>query len=105
MFYIADAIISDYSAVIFEGMLLHKPIYLYAFDYNSYNKNRDFYTNYLNLFSGIVYKDGKDLLKSIENNNYKEDTTQKVLQLMVHTKESSYTGDIVDFIINLCKRK
>lgn len=105
MFYIADAIISDYSAVIFEGMLLHKPIYLYAFDYNSYNKNRDFYTDYLNLFDGIIYKDRKDLLESIENNNYKEDTTQKVLQMMIQRKESSYTEEIVDFIINLCKRK
>ena len=105
MFYIADFIISDYSAVIFEGMLLHKPIYLYAFDYALYNKNRNFYINYSNLFDGIIYKDGKALLESIANNNYREDITQKVLQMMVQIKETSYTEEIVDFIINSCERK
>ena len=33
---LADAVILDYSAVVFEIAMLGKPMYFYAFDYDSY---------------------------------------------------------------------
>lgn len=40
--YGADAVISDYSTVIYEAGLLEVPMYLYAYDWDSYNDKRGF---------------------------------------------------------------
>lgn len=38
--------ITDYSAVIYEAALAHKPIFLYTYDLQKYKDNRGFYINY-----------------------------------------------------------
>lgn len=40
--YAADFVISDYSTVIYEAGLLDVPVYLYAYDWDSYNEKRGF---------------------------------------------------------------
>lgn len=104
MFYVADIIISDYSAVIFEGMLFRKPIYLYAFDYKTYNRNREFYVDYQRIFDGLIYTDCAKLLESIDQNSYREDITENILEKMIQRKEKSYTESISDFIIHSVKQ-
>ena len=66
MAYVSDYIITDYSAVIFEVSLLHKPIFLYAYDKDNYMNKRDFYLNYDTDMPGKIYKECDSLLKNIE---------------------------------------
>ena len=40
MLHIADYVITDYSCILYEAGFMGKPLYFYAFDYDSYNKNR-----------------------------------------------------------------
>lgn len=99
MFCVADYIISDYSAVIFEAMLLHKPLFLYAFDYKKYNIDREFYVDYEKTFASFIYESADELIAAINSVNYDDEIAGKILDKMVkhHTKKS-YTEDICDFI-------
>ncbi len=45
----ADLLITDYSSVLFEYLLLDKPIIFFAPDYDSYNTSRGFYVDYKTL--------------------------------------------------------
>ncbi|MBC8844988.1 CDP-glycerol glycerophosphotransferase family protein, partial [Escherichia coli] len=42
----SDALITDYSSVIFEFSLMNKPIYFFAYDIDDYLDERGFYFDY-----------------------------------------------------------
>lgn len=42
----ADILITDYSNIMFEFSIMHKPVFLYALDQAEYEKERGFYLNY-----------------------------------------------------------
>lgn len=52
----SDVLITDYSSVWFEYLLLKKPIIFFAPDYSRYMKNRGLYLDY-NSLPGIIIKD------------------------------------------------
>lgn len=104
MFFVADYIITDYSAVIFEAMLLNKPLFLYSYDYDSYHMNRDFYVDYQEYFKGIVYQNAEIIIKRIEEQEYDVQLLQQLVDKMICRKSTSYTQDICDFIMDKCKK-
>ena len=57
MFYIADYVIADYSAIVFEAALLNKPMCFYAFDLDEYMASRSFYLDYEKDMPGAICKD------------------------------------------------
>ena len=57
MLYIADCVIADYSAIVFEAALLNKPMCFYAFDLDEYMASRSFYLDYEKDMPGAVCKD------------------------------------------------
>ena len=42
--YVSDVVISDYSSLIWDVSIAHKPCFIYAMDLQKYLKDRDFYT-------------------------------------------------------------
>lgn len=50
---VADVIVSDYSAIIFEAAVASKPVVLFCFDYDDYDAARGFYIDY---FKDIPFK-------------------------------------------------
>lgn len=66
MMMVADYIICDYSAVIFEASLLKKPIFFYVFDYEKYCDNRDFYIDYMKEMPGIISSNHYIIAESIK---------------------------------------
>lgn len=97
-FHVADVMITDYSAVLFEASMLHKPIYFYAFDLKSYMKKRDFYVDYQTMMPGPVFEDPQLLIDAIENNEYDLQKIEEFQRLMIAPCQKSYTEDLVDFI-------
>lgn len=66
----SDMLISDYSSLIFDYSLLHKPIYLYTYDWKEYSKYRGFYLSPLELNLPNSF-DGEDLIKKVnDSGNY-----------------------------------
>jgi CDP-ribitol ribitolphosphotransferase len=52
---VSDALITDYSSVVFEFALLERPIVLYAPDHESYERERGFYFDYRRDGPGPVF--------------------------------------------------
>lgn len=73
LYLISDIMITDYSSVMFDYALLKRPMIIYAPDYQYYKDNlRGFYFNIFEEFPGPVLKETKDLIKSIEDYNFKD---------------------------------
>lgn len=63
---VADMLITDYSSVFFEYLLVDKPIVFFAPDYESYYEKRGFYLNYREL-PGQVVTDATVLSQAVKN--------------------------------------
>lgn len=94
----ADAVILDYSAVVFEVAMLDKPMYFYTFDYDTYMENRDVYIDYKECVPGVIAKDPQELMMAIEKNlsdPYK--LTAFKDQMISKPNSIGYTADVVNF--------
>ncbi len=64
---VADYIVSDYSAIIFEAAVAKKPIALYCFDWDDYDAARGFYIDYFEDIPFIKIKTSEELISALEN--------------------------------------
>lgn len=90
----ADIVITDYSAVVFEAALLSKPIYYYLYDYNEYSTH-----NGLNFkideLPGKVYYDVNSLIENLSTNKINYD------QFIANYLTSDKTiYDVIDSYLN-----
>ncbi len=99
----ADYLITDYSAIAFEGAVAQKPILFFATDYEAYMKKRDFYTEYETTIPGTFLRSGHAVMMAIENNLFDREKTEKFKEKYVKDSEKSYTIDLVEFIMNTVK--
>ena len=63
----ADVLITDYSSMIFEYSLLERPVILYAYDLDSYIKERNFYFPYKEFAPGPVAETQEQLISALED--------------------------------------
>ncbi len=74
-------LITDYSSIYFDYMLLNKPIVFYAFDLENYTKLRGFYFDYSEVTPGPVVKDFDALINLLQNvASWKIDDTYRQLR-------------------------
>lgn len=75
---VSDLLISDYSSIIFDYALQHKPIYLYMYDRDTYEEVRGFYLKPTDL--GLPFAtNGNDLVNLIKNiETYDMDVIEKI---------------------------
>lgn len=67
---IADVLISDYSAIIFDYAITEKPIFCFAYDYDDYSKNRGIALDLKKEFPGGIVQTEDELLSRIKNLDY-----------------------------------
>lgn len=67
---IADYVICDYSAVVFEAALMGKPLFFYAFDFDEYEGSRSFYLDYKTEMPGLITGNPYELIEAIDNDQY-----------------------------------
>lgn len=97
-----DALISDYSSIIFDYSLLRKKIIFYPFDKEDYlSKSREAYFSYEEVFTTNLTSDFNALLHEIEllgkeNRKVKQQYNYKVIQSFLENKNEM--KDIVTFI-------
>ena len=70
MLFAADYVICDYSAVIFEAAVIGKPLFFYAFDYDRYGVERDFYIDYKAEMPGVISEDPEKLAAAVASDDY-----------------------------------
>lgn len=102
-FHVADLIVTDYSAVLFEALMLKKPIYFYAYDFEQYKDERSFYVDYKREMPGPVIEDAGELVMKIKENIYDYDRAKEFEKKMVAECKKSYTEDFVEFLLQNIK--
>ena len=68
--FVADTIISDYSTVIYEAGLLNIPVYLYAYDWDTYREKRGLTIDFENDVPALFTGDPNAIVKAIENKEF-----------------------------------
>ena len=96
--HVADIIVTDYSAVLFEALMMSKPIYFYAFDRKTYMKNRDFYIDYNKDIPGEIVGTARELLEKIEKGTMDCSRIEEYRDKMIVPCKESYTKDFVCFL-------
>ncbi len=98
----ADLLITDYSSVFFEFLLLDRPIIFYAPDYERYSKDRGFYLNYAELPGAVLVME-TPLFKYVEEafleDVYKE-ARHMYIDLYMLGCDGLATKRIVDYILS-----
>lgn len=69
----SDILITDYSAIAFDYSILCKPIFCYAYDYDTYLKERGTYFKIDDLYPNKSCRNEKELLERIRTINYNEE--------------------------------
>ncbi len=66
-----DALVTDYSSIVFDFLLTGKPIYMAAFDIDSYLLNdRSMYYDYSEICPSIIYRDWGNLIGDLIRGDY-----------------------------------
>lgn len=96
----SDILVSDYSGLIADYSILHRPIYLWLYDYEQYEQSRGLY---FDLREVLPYSDTEEGLLNMIKNGYTEDQEKKVIafQKKYATVYGSGTHNAVELI---CQR-
>lgn len=95
---IADYVITDYSAVIFEASILEIPQFFYVYDIDQYKNNRGFFIDYYKEVPGFISKDAKEIIDAIENNVYQLEKIKKFKEKYVSVLDQTSAEKIVALI-------
>lgn len=95
---VADILISDYSSIIFDYSILEKPIYLYTYDLEQYQKYQGLYFDPKEHFNVCMTQD--ELIDCIKNIDYQEQCakTKQVKQYFFTNQQSGSAQKVLDYI-------
>jgi len=102
LYLISDYLVTDYSSVMFDYVLLKRPMISYAYDYKKYRDNlRGFYFNMFEEFPGPIVENTSDLIESIKNYDYKnyEEGYREFLGKFASFDDGNASSRIVDLIL------
>ncbi|MDD6155099.1 MAG: CDP-glycerol glycerophosphotransferase family protein [Eubacteriales bacterium] len=66
MIFVADAMISDFSCIIYEAAIRNMPLYFYTFDYDDYTRRRGMYLNYMEEMPGPVKLTAEGIVEALD---------------------------------------
>ena len=92
---IADYVITDYSAICLEAISINKKVLFYLYDYNEYINNNGLNIDLFKEFK-YTFTNAKDLIKSLDNYDYKYVETLKLKYL--DQDYGNYTFKLVKLI-------
>ncbi len=103
LYLISDALITDYSSVMFDFGILKRPQYFFAYDIEKYDKGlRGFYMDYMNDLPGEIIRDEFKLAEELKNiDEHKEkykDKIEKFYEKFCSLEKGQSSKFIGDFI-------
>lgn len=104
MLYIADFVISDYSTVIYEAGLLGVPVFLYAYDWDTYQEKRSLNVDLQNDVPALFTNDPCAIAHAIEKNEFDRARYEEFILSHIRIPENgTCTQRVVDHIVSLCQ--
>lgn len=98
--FIVDALITDYSSIIYEFSLLEgRPMYFFAFDQRMYEATRDFYEPYEDIVPGKIVKNFDQLLEALEKEEYDPEKLQAFVKKNFTYTDGKSTDRVIDQLI------
>lgn len=103
LYAISDILISDYSSAFFDFGLLNKPMFCFAYDYDSYKKSRGLYIDLKKEFPNGIKETENELLNAILVENYYDNN---IFELFIKKYVSRPINDTsTNICINTLKNK
>lgn len=99
LLHIADYIITDYSAIVYEASVVEKPIYFYTYDYDKYMDDRGWYIDYNKEMPGPIISDFKEIIKMIDNKEWNRQKIIKFKKKYIHDLSKNSTNKLTKFIL------
>ncbi|MDQ7129557.1 bifunctional glycosyltransferase/CDP-glycerol:glycerophosphate glycerophosphotransferase [Mammaliicoccus sciuri] len=104
LYIISDALITDYSSVMFDFGILKRPQYFFAYDIEKYDKGlRGFYMDYMNDLPGEIITDEFKLAEELKNiDEHKEKYKEKIEKFyekfcsLEKGQSSKFIGDYIN---------
>lgn len=103
LFSVADCLISDYSAVIFDFTVLGRPIYFYAPDYKEYAEKPGFCIDYLHEIPMKICYNQDELSKQIVSMKYDMEALEKFSEKYFEHRDGESCKRVVDLIEKVVK--
>lgn len=98
---IADYIVTDYSILSVEASILEKPIFLYLYDLDEYNKNRGLNIDLNKELKTFTSKNFSDIMSKIEKNNFNMNEIVKYKNKYIEVNTNNTISKVSDFILKL----
>lgn len=105
LLHIGDYIITDYSAIVYEAAVTKKPIYLYAYDYETYMDDRGTYINYKEEMPGPICTSFSEIMNLIQSKKYNIEKEQNFCNKYVENLSKNATKTLTEFIISNFTKK
>lgn len=102
MLLVADAVISDYSSVIYEAGLLDLPVYLYAYDWSEYKKNRMHNIDIKHEIPVLFSEDPKPLIDVLQSDQFDYNAFRIFIENNVRVPERGTCCDAIIDLIDGC---
>ncbi|MDD4624466.1 MAG: CDP-glycerol glycerophosphotransferase family protein [Bacilli bacterium] len=95
---ISDFLITDYSAIAIEGLVLDIPLFFYVNDYDEYSKKNGLNIDLFKELPGYTYKSPRQLMKKLDSNNYDMLLLKRFKDKYLTNQKGNSTKLIVDLI-------
>jgi CDP-ribitol ribitolphosphotransferase len=96
---IADALVTDYSSLIFEYASLGRPMLFYAFDLDEYVAARDFYEPFEAFTPGKIVRTFPELVDALRRGDFEQDKVAPFARRHLPADPGSATDRIIDQLI------
>jgi len=96
LFIVSDVLINDYSSTVVEYVLLQKPIILYAYDLDAYD--RGFYNSYRETAPGVLVRNMDEMLDAFSHLDVQTNKYQDFIKQQYDYLDQNATKRIVDII-------
>lgn len=98
LYFVVDILITDYSSIFYDFLLLEKDIIIFAPDYEEYKKRRGLYISYEEQFPFHFVKDKADLYNVILNLQTNNNCLKKFKKLYLASCDGNVSSRILDYL-------
>lgn len=96
---LCDVLITDYSSICMDFVLLKKPCLFYAFDLEEYESERSFFFDYESYVPGKTVKSFDELLDTLKNSDFELERQEAFLKFNFDTPDGKSAERIVDTLV------